>query len=58
MDLTHSSGDEDPETILAANRMPVHIDFFLPDFDTICELQKEAAIIVSVMKADAPYEEK
>ena len=56
MDLTQSSGDKDSETIVAANRMPAPIDFFLPDFDTICKLQKKAATLGSAMEADRPYE--
>ena len=58
MDLTQSSEDEDSEIIIAKNRMPKHINFFLPDFNTTSFLQKGADTLCSAMKADRPQEEE
>ena len=55
MGLTHSSEDKDCDTVIATNRMPMHIKFSLPEFYTTSVLQKGAATLGSAMKADWPY---
>jgi len=58
MGLTQSSEDKDSDIVIATNHMPMHTEFFFPEFHSTSVLQKGVATLGSAMKANRPYEKE